>query len=83
MSLTDAIALRGGAATATVNFDNEQREFIEFADGGDADWSYVGRSETNGYAGVYADQTTSIWETDVFAPDAEIAQVWWQPPVTG
>ena len=81
MSIEDASSRRGGSALATIDRDLGAQEIISFADDGARGWSYRGGSESNGTAGIYADQSSSQWATDVFAADAEITSVRWNPSI--
>ena len=81
MSIDDASSRRGGSALASIDRDVGAREIISFADDGARGWSYRGGSESNGTAGIYADQSSSQWVTDVFAADAEITSVRWNPSI--
>ncbi|MFT5204629.1 MAG: hypothetical protein ACI9C1_004040, partial [Candidatus Aldehydirespiratoraceae bacterium] len=78
MSLVDAVQLRG-AATAGMNVENEQREFINFAVGNAEGWQYQGGSDSTGFAGIYSQPLSGYNETTTFVADAYITMIWWDP----
>lgn len=74
--LSDAITAHGGWAIASINVENESREFIQFADGGSPGWSYRIGVPDGGDAGIYPNPTAAFRETDMFRDDAIVTSVW-------